>query len=729
MGQGGTVMLLNGTKYDWILISQQSQSMNSWSFPSLLRRNGSAPQYTEFQVGGTQSGSVSYALNGTSGASFAVQATNEPDFNISVAFTNLAAPGQPAGSVLNLGWNHDGYIIFFLYGEEGNFGFSTLPVDWMHDLLPLLGARTLRELCIGGSHDSGMSTITDGTFFGNACNTITQTLGILGQLNAGARFFDIRPTLSGTTYSTGHYSGTGSILNFQGCSGQVMSSIIADVNAFTATNQELIVLYLSHDMVTSAGYVPFTQDQYSGMLQQMLGINDLFPLQNPNIDLTTQTLSSFIGNGRAAVIVVVDAQGIALGDFATKGFYQPGTSFQVDNRFTGTPDLATMQSNQYSNLQTARTTPDSPYFLLSWTLTQTSAMATRCAAPGATSILNLADEANPVLTQTLMAHCTPQSFPNVLYTDDVATSSLPQNAAAVNCLSIEPIDPRTSPPLAAVGTSAGLSVLYRGSDSRLHMATAPDGTTWGAPVELPPGINSTFTPAATAWNDTIRILYRGAPGDLTLWSGSEPNDWADTAQLPTAITTVAPPALTVMNGTLYGIFLTSAGDGTIFVASSPDGKTWQSIQMPPAITTAFPPAVTTLNGTLHVMFRSGGDLSMFMTSSTDGVHWDLNHVANNQTTYWSPSMVAFNDDVYAVYRAVADLTMWVTRYDGGNWPIVAQLPAAATTLYSPSVAAFNGALYVLYASAVDYTVWQTTSTNGVQWSTPTQLPSSIVLGP
>ncbi|WP_224244333.1 hypothetical protein [Hyalangium gracile] len=55
------------------------------------------------------------------------------------------------------------------------------------------------------THDSGMSTLSSGTAFANAGNVITQTTSIFGQLTLGARYFDIRPVISGGQFSTGHY--------------------------------------------------------------------------------------------------------------------------------------------------------------------------------------------------------------------------------------------------------------------------------------------------------------------------------------------------------------------------------------------------------------------------------------------------------------------------------------------------------------------------------------------
>jgi hypothetical protein len=130
--------------------------------------------------------------------------------------------------------------------------------------LATLGGRTLRRLCMPGSHDSGMSTIGTCTFFGNADVTQTQTQGILGQLQWGARVFDIRPVISDGTFVTGHYSFITAFKDMQGCNGQSIADIITDINSFTSVAAELIILGLGGDMNTDVGepnYRPLNQGE------------------------------------------------------------------------------------------------------------------------------------------------------------------------------------------------------------------------------------------------------------------------------------------------------------------------------------------------------------------------------------------------------------------------------------------------------------------------------------
>jgi hypothetical protein len=303
---------------------------------------------------------------------------------------------------------------------------NTPSTAWMQNNLSLLGSRTLREICIPGTHDAGMSALNSGTAFAYTCNVITQTNAVLGQLQNGSRYFDIRPVISAGQYVTGHYSEISELNSWQGGNGQSIQSIINDVNTFTASNNELVVLYLSHDLDTDLGnssYAAFTQSQWNSLLQMLQqGLNHLYTDAPIGADLTTLTLNSFIGGNSPAVVVVVDASasGITLGSFAGEGFYLPA-NFPVYNEYADTNNLDSMISDQLSKMAAQRTNPEASYFLLSWTLTQSSEEAVLCDL-GADSILTLANEANGQLASQLLPACSAQTFPNIIYVDNLTSS-------------------------------------------------------------------------------------------------------------------------------------------------------------------------------------------------------------------------------------------------------------------------------------------------------------------
>lgn len=270
----------------------------------------------------------------------------------------------------------------------------------MQNNLDLLGKRNLRHICIPGSHDAGMSVRNGGTAFACDCNTLTQTSGILGQLQLGMRYFDIRPVIGGKSgeYFAGHYTHIGLINSWQGANGQSIRSIIDDVNTYTACYKELVILYLSHDLNTNVGnskYRYFTQEEWNGLFAQMKALNHLFIADNPaNVDLTMLTLNDFISNNRAAVIVVVDPENknISLGDYASQGFYM-AKNFLVYNNYSDTNDLNKMARCQIKKMKKQKQKPDAPYFLLSWTLTQSNCQAVFCFTGLKKSIRRLADTA------------------------------------------------------------------------------------------------------------------------------------------------------------------------------------------------------------------------------------------------------------------------------------------------------------------------------------------------
>lgn len=294
------------------------------------------------------------------------------------------------------------------------------PTAWMQANIGTLGSRPLKHIAIPGSHDAGMYTLNGGTAFSDSANTQTQTLTVGQQLNAGSRYFDIRPVISDGQFVTGHYSDVTQIKSWQGSNGESMANIINDINSFTNSNQELVIINLSHAYDTDLGnsnYPALTQDQWNSLFQQMTGINHLFVAQNPSsVDLTTQTLNTFIGNGAAAVLVIVQPDNsISLGDFANKGFYNYG-QLNAYNNYADTDSLSGMENDQLNKMASQRSNPDASYFLLSWTLTQNTAETLGFGS----SILKLASQANSALYSALPPKLSKNTYPNIIMVDNFA---------------------------------------------------------------------------------------------------------------------------------------------------------------------------------------------------------------------------------------------------------------------------------------------------------------------
>lgn len=293
---------------------------------------------------------------------------SSPDASTWGSLENPGGNTSSAGPVLASYKNQQLTCMFIAQDSSHTiYQLNQLEADWMQQNMQYIGTMTLGTACIPGSHDAGMSVSQRGTAFGNAGNTQTQTLNIHGQLRNGARYFDLRPTISGGNYYTGHYTNTGKpLIGWQGANGQSFDDIINDINEFTTTHKELIILYVSQDLQTDQGYRRFNQSEWNALIGKLQNIKGLYNNPNPNVDLTGITFNSYIGSSAAVVVVLVPGDStINISSYLGKGFYA-GSSFPVVNEYSNTTDPVTMISDQVSKMQAN----SNNYFLLSWTLTQ-----------------------------------------------------------------------------------------------------------------------------------------------------------------------------------------------------------------------------------------------------------------------------------------------------------------------------------------------------------------------
>jgi len=445
MGQGGTLTLVNGTNRAWRRTKQQSYQMNSWSFPETIAPWSVQRVYVEwdeyiFHSKTDDAGEVDYTIDDMEGAAFSIQARASSGFQLNAVLTNVATEHNAQGAILPLGWAHDGDVQFILTGQPGAFVTNDPPTAWMQSNLGLLGSRPLRGLCMPGAHDAGMSIFSGGTIGASACNVVTQSRGLAGQLETGARYFDIRPVIAGGAYVAGHYSDTGRPLGWQGGNGQSIDSMIADINAFLSQNKELVILNISHDLNTDVGepdYRALNQDEWTALLSKLTGLENRFNA-DADADLSTRPLGDFIGDAAAAVVLIVrpSGSGISLGEYAGQGFFT-GNAFPVFDSYSGTNDLNVMITDQLQKMQAHKNGADAPPFLLSWTLTQSATQAVTCVTGISSSIIDLARSANPRIYSDLVPHCTDQCFPNILYIDDMSNQNIVALAMSINALVTE----------------------------------------------------------------------------------------------------------------------------------------------------------------------------------------------------------------------------------------------------------------------------------------------------
>ena len=432
MGQGGKITLVNSTPYNWTRTHQHSYQMHSWNFPSTIPAKTSVSVYVEwdqniFHQQKDDAGEIDYTLDGT-GKVFQIQARAQSGFDLKIYFRDLETQSIRKGTTISLGWEHDGYVSFVLAGSVGHFiSTGTDASSWMQNNLSTIGNRTLKEICIPGSHDSGMSEYNKGTAFAHDCNVLTQGKSIGDQLAFGTRYFDIRPTISAGNYLTGHYSRVDQISSWQGANGQSVDSIINDVNNFSQRHQELVVLNISHSLNTDLGnnsYRSFNQSEWDGLFFKLSHLQNLY--QAPlGTDLTSIKIENLI-SGKSAVIVIIEDPA-DLKDYAGNGFFKYD-SFKAYNSYASKNDVGEMAQNQFKKMKEHH----GEYFLLSWTLTQDGKQASTCVTKLASSIISLAKKANQRMADLIFPEVHKSAFPNILYTDYIVNSDAAVLAMAIN---------------------------------------------------------------------------------------------------------------------------------------------------------------------------------------------------------------------------------------------------------------------------------------------------------
>ncbi|EXF83910.1 hypothetical protein CFIO01_03933 [Colletotrichum fioriniae PJ7] len=442
MGAGAYLQILNGTPYTFTNTdpTNTGYQMNKWDPGASISPGTTDFSYFEFKetIGVTESDTqvTSTYTVGDTGYSFSIRAEDDPP-RLLARVDGFSTPTMPEGEWLTLGFVHNGSNPFVLIGTINNMLSSFSQPDWMHQNLATLGTLPLKQICMPGSHDAGMGVLnpvglTQEGSAGLAGGIIqTQPTTIYQQLVNGSRYLDVRPVMAAEgDFRAGHFS-SNSTIGEVGCYGQSMIDIVSDINKFTQQYAELIILDLSHGYDSTNDYVDLSVGQWSTLFTQLT--QNLSNLALINADYTTglvfnNTLSSFIGNGTASVLVCLDVGGI-LPDpsFQGKGIFSQANLLTY-NVYSDTTDVDTMNQDQLSKLENYQKNTSGQVIdqlhLVSWTLTPSSLTGP--------SIQDLAGTASVPLFQNLLWACTQSAFPNVILVDWFENTNTTALAMAIN---------------------------------------------------------------------------------------------------------------------------------------------------------------------------------------------------------------------------------------------------------------------------------------------------------
>ncbi|QNL48159.1 hypothetical protein H8S90_15260 [Olivibacter sp. SDN3] len=228
---------------------------------------------------------------------------------------------------------------------------------WMEHMYDHLKNKPLWQITIPGSHDAGAYKMSE-TRVPSKCRTLkfdkinigkitrlfseTQFLTLGQQLNAGARFFDLRPTKHDGRFYAYHDN-----------IGASFHDMLDDIQSFLrSTSRELIILKIS----TFCSFNEEQHREFSQLIQDKIGPYIRKPQGNP----LTSTFDTLVQDG-SNVIVWYDA------DFTPfpNAFYR---GISIYDKYANKDDYEEMRKDQLEKL-ISNPGNAKQLFLLSWTLT------------------------------------------------------------------------------------------------------------------------------------------------------------------------------------------------------------------------------------------------------------------------------------------------------------------------------------------------------------------------
>jgi hypothetical protein len=328
---------------------------------------------------------------------------------------------------------------------------------WMEELNANSNGKFFQQkfnkVSLPASHDSGMSCSTECTLLAGLPQTQTQTLDIAGQLNAGIRYFDLRPCVwdvkasnnSQDDFYFGHFTSV-PVIGGMGCLGQNMKEALVQVASFlSSTTQEIVILKFSHFGDKDGNAFPCSlQELMIGAIKEVLA-DQMLAITNGE-KINDETLQNVISSDRR-VICVFDGlcpdlynseNGVLIfGDLANSP--NPDSNFDVHDNYSDSDNLCIMVADQINKYAAFNSTRNSKMFLFSYTLTQSTNDAITSAI-GINSILDLANSANNywwTVVTSLISDFSAQQIPNFVNLDNVDSKNAVSAAVYFNLLGMK----------------------------------------------------------------------------------------------------------------------------------------------------------------------------------------------------------------------------------------------------------------------------------------------------
>ena len=271
------------------------------------------------------------------------------------------------------------------------------------------GNTKLNGIIMPGSHDAGMSR----TDHCGACGDLnpgiskTQELNILGQLEAGSRYFDIRVDYDHHELVTYHRT------DDSGCNGQPLAAVLDQSIEFIRSHpSETFILKFSHIRINR-----HNEREIKDRIDQFLADIRFRPYVFTHSRYDVNLAEIALADCRGKFILVFDySEHISArsGRFRYHdGDAYAGPNITVYDSYSKTTSLEKMKHDQLAKLDQHGGLGKDYLFLLSWTLTPDAGTFLT------SSVKELAEKANPELDRVLAErrNQTDKPQPNIVYID------------------------------------------------------------------------------------------------------------------------------------------------------------------------------------------------------------------------------------------------------------------------------------------------------------------------
>ncbi|KAK3179902.1 hypothetical protein K4F52_008738 [Lecanicillium sp. MT-2017a] len=377
-------------------------------------------------------GEAYYSIEGTNKRFMVRKTTHIPDdyprrtvFDLSgmgLGQREYSDPGKESAVTLVItGSDSYGFVASLRHGHGA----------WMKALYDVIKDRQVQHLFLPGSHDAGMSRISDQlASLGTSVNTQTQGINIYNQLRAGARLFDLRVGTVHDSDDTSQYGYWVLHVNNEnadvavGNSGESLDDVINEINQFTSENPGEVVFFRVRYLVGIRSVPSFGPIRWSdGMVNEFFGKLKTVNNRCGNLDMNTkfnkQKASYFMdkNDGLGCVLFLLDTGNLDSGvphDSVGDGIYRT-EMMPVWDDWSNLPDTQKMAEDQVADWKTVGRSGDfnNDQFLIGQWLVSADALTTT-----ALSIQNIAIQpTNPALYWMGLNHMSPETFPTVALID------------------------------------------------------------------------------------------------------------------------------------------------------------------------------------------------------------------------------------------------------------------------------------------------------------------------